>query len=205
MRDVRPLERNVKRILAILVLFAVWLPGLAFGQTISQLAGTSQLTSAGIGQSFTATTTGTLTQIQVRPRTSATTTVRFYNGALGSGTANAIGTPVSSQTVTLIDTGNNLAGIQTITLDTPLPIVAGNSYSFTFDNANMAHATSDVYGGGTLLFNFATTFAGFDLIFTATEVAPAPVPTLSEWAMILFGLALAGGAALYIQRRQLIA
>ncbi|MBB5746878.1 IPTL-CTERM sorting domain-containing protein [Brevundimonas variabilis] len=194
----------MKRILAILVLFAVWLPGLAFAQTISQLAGTSQVTSGGIGQSFTATRTGTLTQIQVRPRTSGTTTVRFYNGGLGSGTASAIGTPVSSQAVTLIDTGNNLAGLQTITLETPLPIVAGNSYSFIFDNANMAHATSDVYGGGTLLFDFATTFPGFDLIFTATEVTPAPVPTLSEWAMILFGLALAGGAALYIQRRQLI-
>lgn len=35
--------------------------------------------------------------------------------------------------------------------------------------------------------------------------APAAVPTMSEWAMILFGLLLAGGAALYIQRRQLIA
>ena len=34
--------------------------------------------------------------------------------------------------------------------------------------------------------------------------APAPVPTLSEWAMILFGTLLAGGAALYIQRRQMV-
>lgn len=44
-------------------------------------------------------------------------------------------------------------------------------------------------------------------IATGTLVgAPVvPVPTLSEWAMILFGLILAGGAALYIQRRQLIA
>ena len=31
---------------------------------------------------------------------------------------------------------------------------------------------------------------------------PAPVPTMSEWAMILFGLILAGGAALSVQRRQ---
>lgn len=31
--------------------------------------------------------------------------------------------------------------------------------------------------------------------------APTPVPTLSEWAMILLGVALAGGAALTIQRR----
>ncbi|WP_428149174.1 IPTL-CTERM sorting domain-containing protein [Brevundimonas sp.] len=35
-----------------------------------------------------------------------------------------------------------------------------------------------------------------------TRAAPAPVPTLSEWAMILFGLALAGSAALYLQRRR---
>lgn len=40
---------------------------------------------------------------------------------------------------------------------------------------------------------------------TIVGVAPAAVPTLSEWAMILFGLMLAGGAALYIQRRQMIA
>lgn len=32
--------------------------------------------------------------------------------------------------------------------------------------------------------------------------APTPVPTMTEWAMILFGLILAGSAALYIQRRR---
>ncbi|MBN8529273.1 MAG: IPTL-CTERM sorting domain-containing protein [Caulobacterales bacterium] len=30
----------------------------------------------------------------------------------------------------------------------------------------------------------------------------APVPTMSEWAMILFGVLLAGGAAVFIQRRR---
>lgn len=35
--------------------------------------------------------------------------------------------------------------------------------------------------------------------------APAAVPTLSEWAMILFGLLLAGGAVVMIQRRRLTA
>lgn len=41
---------------------------------------------------------------------------------------------------------------------------------------------------------------------TIAEGAPAAaVPTLSEWAMILFGVVLAGGAALYIQRRKLVA
>lgn len=31
---------------------------------------------------------------------------------------------------------------------------------------------------------------------------PAPVPTLSEWAMILLGMILVGGAALHLHRRQ---
>lgn len=33
-------------------------------------------------------------------------------------------------------------------------------------------------------------------------VIPAPVPTMTEWAMILMGLLLAGGAAVMIQRRR---
>lgn len=35
--------------------------------------------------------------------------------------------------------------------------------------------------------------------------APAAVPTMTEWAMILFGLLLAGGAALLVQRRRIAA
>ena len=34
------------------------------------------------------------------------------------------------------------------------------------------------------------------------SLGPAPAPTLSEWAMILFGTVPAGGAALYLQRRR---
>lgn len=38
-----------------------------------------------------------------------------------------------------------------------------------------------------------------------TGVGASTVPTMTEWAMILFGLMLAGGAALYVQRRQMTA
>jgi len=34
--------------------------------------------------------------------------------------------------------------------------------------------------------------------------APTSIPTLSEWAMILFGLLLLGGGTVMIQRRRLI-
>lgn len=37
---------------------------------------------------------------------------------------------------------------------------------------------------------------------TVALVAPAAVPTMSEWAMILFGTILAGAAALFIHRRR---
>lgn len=39
-------------------------------------------------------------------------------------------------------------------------------------------------------------------IFRVAPPAPTPVPTLSEWAMILVGLSLAGGAIMMIQRRR---
>lgn len=37
----------------------------------------------------------------------------------------------------------------------------------------------------------------------AAAAVPTTIPTMSEWALILFGLALAGSAALIVQRRRL--
>ena len=44
--------------------------------------------------------------------------------------------------------------------------------------------------------------AGENAVYAVSPPAPAPVPTLTEWAMILFGLVLAGGAVMAIQRRE---
>lgn len=182
------------------------LPSSALAQTINQPSGNSNGSAGGIGQSFTATVTGNLTQIQVRARQNQATTVRFYNGT-GSGTNGVIGTPASSQAVTLVDSTSS--GFQTIVLATPLPVVAGNQYAFAFDGpVNFFLDTNNPYAGGTFIANYNTPFPAFDLTFTATEVAaapPAPVPTLSEWAMIILSLTLAGGAAIYIQRRRIAA
>ena len=43
---------------------------------------------------------------------------------------------------------------------------------------------------------------GYSVDVTNAAAAPAAVPTMTEWAMIGFALALAGGAALMIQRRR---
>ncbi|HEY1073904.1 IPTL-CTERM sorting domain-containing protein [Brevundimonas sp.] len=83
---------------------------------------------------------------------------------------------------------------------------------------NWAASSSNPYAGGTAVFinnstNTADWTSGTWAVNTSTDFGfvanfnapPAPVPTLSEWAMILFGLALAGGAVVMVQRRRLAA
>ena len=55
-----------------------------------------------------------------------------------------------------------------------------------------ANTSSEVVG---------VTYTGPGTINEGAAAAP-PVPTLSEWAMMLFGTILAGGAALRIRRRR---
>lgn len=43
---------------------------------------------------------------------------------------------------------------------------------------------------------------GAHTLLLPDEPPPAPIPTLSEWAMILLGTILAVGAALFVQRRR---
>ena len=192
----------MKRLLILLALFAAWLPGQALAQTISVPANVGSIgPNPFTGQSFTATVTGTVTQIRVVAEANDATTIRLYNGP-GTGQLNGAGAPLYSQAVNLT---NSQPAFQTITLTTPLPVTAGNVYSFAFDQSSLRGA-GDTYAGGNLFINGTTQLAGLDTTFEVVQVAaPAPVPTLSEWAMILLGLTLAGGAALMIQRRRLTA
>ena len=69
---------------------------------------------------------------------------------------------------------------------------SSNSVSVINTATNTVVATVAVGNNPTALGNFIG------------PVPPVPVPTLSEWAMILFGLALTGGAAVMIQRRKMM-
>jgi len=55
-----------------------------------------------------------------------------------------------------------------------------------------------------LTFNGQDSFQcdGHTFLLPGYVAPPAPVPTLSEWAMILLGVMLASGAALTIHRRR---
>ena len=82
---------------AVLVAFVLTV-GLARGQTISQVNGNSSVSQLGgespLGQSFTATTTGVVTALAVRSMNAVTATLRIYQGPVGSGVPNDIGTPL---------------------------------------------------------------------------------------------------------------
>lgn len=99
--------------------------------------------------------------------------------------------------------GNN-GGSSTVSL-TNLGVSAGGTctINFTFRPANAGvfglSASTVTYTGGD---NASPKVLTAGVRPTLTVTAPTPVPTLSEWAMILLGTILAGGAALYIQRRQ---
>lgn len=120
--------------------------------------------------------------------------------------------------------------IVTFTPAASVPVTAGQTYvifaSTSQDQAGAPAATggwdgstANVYAGGGAVFQNngtdTTTWTGsvwstpvFDFGFTTTfgaAVAPVSVPTMTEWALILFGAIMAGGAALYIQRRRLTA
>ena len=108
----------------------------------------------------------------------------------------------------------------------PVPVTPGQTYVVFLTTVRDAGAGSgcvtadfgagnNSYPGGELRYQFSNAPADFtanswssnngveDAGFRVTFAAPATVPTLSEWAMILFGVMLAGGAAVLVQRRRL--
>lgn len=78
---------------------------------------------------------------------------------------------------------------------TAINAARGSCIAFGFNNETVSTSNDFVFAA-----SINTTPRSLTLV---RGPAPAPVPTLSEWAMILMGLMLAGGAALYIQRRRL--
>ncbi|MBB5747411.1 IPTL-CTERM sorting domain-containing protein [Brevundimonas variabilis] len=175
-------------------------PVVAEAQTIGQTSSDTVFSGSGQGQTFVATVTGNVTQIAVRPGTSVSgDTLRVYNGGCG-----ACGAAISTQTVNTTAAADDAAPLQTITLSTPFPVVAGNNYSFVFNSTRLRVSTTNTYLNGAHVFGFTGIAPAYDVAFQVTQVIPPPVavPTLSEWAMILFGLALAGAASLLISRRR---
>lgn len=105
------------------------------------------------------------------------------------GTGEVFGTAVATtnyETLTITLSANAITAINA---------ARGSTIAFGLNNETVSAASGHVFGE-----SLGSTPRTLTLVSAA-----APVPTLSEWAMILLGLTLAGGAAVVIQRRRLTA
>lgn len=118
--------------------------------------------------------------------------VTSFNGGTSSYRGNG-GLSAGATEVARWSTGELLVSYKPVA---PGMVVSLNFFPPSSDSrADFWTASTD----GDLLLANALTFAA------AGGAPPATIPTMSEWAMILFGLMLAGGAAVMIQRRRLTA
>jgi hypothetical protein len=137
---------------------------------------------------------------------------RFDNGSPCSIGTNMFQRPYTAKTISvsvagsyqLRDTGVGDGGfaIYSGPYDPASPAVGCLASFDSIQNVTLTPGNYTLVGGMWANHNltpFRVTFTGPAPV---TLVSPIPVPSLSEWAMILMGLALAGGAALTIQRRR---
>jgi hypothetical protein len=186
--------------------FRVFLAALVAGfalhaqaQTISQPIDVGgAIGGDGIGQTFTATTTGTITAIRVRGNATATFNLLVYNGGVGSGTAGLVGAPAYTQAGVVVNGVASNGAFTTITLTAPFPITAGQQYTFVFQDAPGGALfwfhNVDPYAGGQVIVNYgdAVFVPGGDLAFEVVQAAA--VPTLDAAALVLLALAMAAVA-----------
>ena len=165
------------------------------GQTFQVPAGQTGITSASLALGDNSGGQGTTFVLELRA---------FNNGVLG-GSALATSEPFS----TTIDP---FTGGQVFILERAggIPVTPLETYALIARNiggqgifAPMVNATG-VYAGGQVIDTSGNDQSTRDTFFQVSfGTAPAAVPTLSEWAMILFGLVLAVGAMIHLQRRRL--
>ena len=192
----------------------------AMAQSITLETGFTPASSSFKGQMFdvSATNSITVTSFSVQFGTTGAGAVRVW-GRPGT----HVGFETNQTGWTLLGTGSTTGGsLQPIALTTTPSIPAGQTYAFHIEGASALFyrtAVGSVVGDTIASDANVAIRAGQGLqgAFSANRVSPralagsmtyslpvtaAPVPTLSEWALILFGVILAGGAALYIQRRR---
>lgn len=102
-------------------------------------------------------------------------------------------TPAVGASGVISCTATAMASGQTISFHVTTQLAPGTAPGSTISNtAFLSSATADPNPGN----NFATDTN------TVVAVPPAAVPTMTEWAMILFAALLAGGAGLHLERRR---
>ena len=187
----------IARACALVALFLAFAPAVATAQTTTyNVSGTFD---AGVG-TYTGTLTFNGTVVTAANITTSAGTVWGFGGN-GAFPANSA---IAGSTYATVLGFNNSSSLVSV-LAGPAG-VNQRGFSFVF-NPLLGTVSPDATEGREFVCNTADCGARAGLRVASGAAAnvvmgPAPVPTLSEWAMILFGTILAGGAALYIQRRQ---
>ena len=180
-------------------LLTIFLSMSSWAQMVSQTTDSGIYSGGpGFGQTFTATATTQISKISVRLAEAYTGTLLIYNGANGSGTLWAEGTPAYTQAGVSLAASGIGGPLQDIVLTTPFPVTAGNTYTFVFQGDSYFYTTNtNPYAGGLMVAAYAdVTFAKIsDLAFQVWTVAAPPtstpsIPTLSEWGVLALALLL---------------
>lgn len=142
------------------------------------------------------TISGTYTY-DVNTNTYSAVNITTTPGASFGGAAYTAPHPIASASVVAALTGSTAVGAPLLSVVLSAPMTnAGGTINL---NPTISEGTCSVAGCGAGL-GLRSIVSG-----TTSAAAPATVPTMSEWAMILFGTLLAGGAGLFVQRRRLTA
>ena len=143
-----------------------------------------------IGQTFIPCQDGEITEIIVTLRTNANYTVFLEEHTTGSQISN-LTNQVLTQTVT---TATSNGTPVTFTLPTPFSVNSGSTYRFSWTTDFVGQwGCRTTEGGGDYpdgaMTGGSTLFTDRDVDFEITIQPPTPViPTMGEWALILFGL-----------------
>lgn len=161
------------------------------GQIVTVPAGVTTLNS------FSLRASGGAAPSTVRPAIYVWNGVDVGAQLFGAGAPSQVVAPVINQTLTF-PVGLAVSPGQQIVIAAPVQN-AGEVYDIFL-------VMTDPYAGGSRVVKVGAAQAAIlptqDYVFSAVFQNAVPVPTMSEWAMILLGVMLAGGAALTIQRRR---
>lgn len=117
-----------------------------------------------------------------------------------SGNCSLIAVTVDGAPASIMECGRGGGGELFARMNNPIP--DGATVRVIYSSSLITNPAAP----GPYLFHFETTSGGFmigEASATLSIAAPAPIPTMTEWAMILLGVLLAGSATLIIQKRRL--
>lgn len=166
------------------------------------------------GQQFIACETGTIDaiKVQIKFQTAVGGAVDLYL-VEGNGSTITVGSPLKTF-------AGQTDGLLTLTLDpSSFSVTQGNAYAFGIGGADIDQVTLDMSPVGAPanpdlpngLFAFGIIGGTFseqmpsDLLFAVSVnfTPPAPIPTMSEWGLMIFGLVVLNLGVLGIRRKEL--